>query len=140
MSKQKAQQPDLNRRRILRGMATAPVVMTLGDAHAQAVASNLACIGKNADILQADVVADPNITQTLPDTRWCAPLESLDATIPPDPVPFYTDAPASTALMTTTGAPDGSACVVYVDQTGTMQSLIPTDGSPVAASCYASFV
>jgi hypothetical protein len=145
MSKQKDMTPsqtDLARRRILRGMATTPVVMTLASGTARAAASSLVCIDNSASALQAQVVADNQITQVDPptDPRYCARINQLQPTTQPSG--FFDKGPG-TALMDETSDPANHACVIYVEHDGSTVTGISTDpssGSPITASCYTSFM
>lgn len=147
MSEHKEQQPDINRRRILRGLGGAPVIMTLSNGAHSAVASQLACIDKNASALQAGLDtagADAN-------GRYCVPSTdpSLRAIVPPRDGVYDTGdgTPVRSVPGDSIENPPGTItdysnqhCAFYVDQNGGFAGYTPAAGdAPVTASCYTSF-
>lgn len=135
-----------SRRQIIRGMASLPVVLTLSNAHAQAVASNLQCITKSASAVDALITetADAN-------DRNCIPADdpSLSGISPPRTDPLtgnpIRDTGPGTPVRTIPGGElnginyDAKSCVYYVDADGNPVGFSENAGLPTAASCYTSF-
>lgn len=134
------------RRRVIRGMAALPVMMTLMNGSARAADSNLVCIDKNAMTLEegldASNPADAN-------NRHCVLATDVTASQPAR-TGAYDQGPGTPVRFLPTDdvgginyvTPDQQACVVYVDATGNVTSFDSTSypaNSPVTGSCYASF-
>jgi hypothetical protein len=136
MSKQKEQQPDISRRRILRGMASAPVVMTLANGAQGATVSALDCR------------IDVNPAAPIPTSGG----ECLDSTsdvissgisLPGGGGTFLHEGAGSALRDIDSRIDEPNACVVYMDVNGNyvFASDNPTATQvPVTASCYTSFV
>lgn len=144
MSKQRDPQLDINRRRILRGMAGAPVVMTLANGAHGAATSSLVCIANNADALEAQLAAAfPPPDSPDANGRYCVDVGHADLM---NTEPFISGAkdlgPGTPIRTDATGSGtgyDNQWCVEYVDLTGAPKGYDSTTGVPVTASCYTSF-
>lgn len=134
------------RRQIIRGMAAAPVVLTLSNGHAQSVASNLRCITESATPGGIGT-PDTNNRICLPDSP---PVTDIGppSRIGPTGNPVQDTGP-TTAVRSVPGDVIGAedyraqSCVLYVDSNGNPVAPDPFDstagGIPTAASCYTSF-
>ena len=140
------QTADLSRRQIIRGMAASvPVVLTLSNAHAQAVASTLSCIDKSAQAVQAQVgSADANDRHCVPDTNPpVSPIVPARSDVTGNPIQ---DTGNGTPIRAVPGDNVGGidystqSCVYYVDLNGSPVGFSDNAGGvPTAASCYTSF-
>jgi len=129
-----------SRRKIVKGLAGLPAMVTLASGAANAATSSQ-CIVDNATALDAQVTAN---TGNPTPTRDCVavgtgPGEAYE--VPGSPAGVYETAPGTPMRML---APDNpgkdDACVVFVDEEATpLTHDINTVGDPVTSSCYTSF-
>lgn len=140
--------PAAERRKVIRGMAAVPVMMTLMNGSARAADSNLLCIDKNAAALEADLndTTSPNYNPPDDNFRRCVPEGDVTPSLPARPgahdtgggtaVRFFPDDQVGTIDY----ANPRQACVRYVDANGNPTTYDSRVGdSPVTGSCYASF-
>lgn len=147
------------RRKILKGLAGIPAVMTLGSGSAHAIASVYECAAPTAQLTDRlgnplEGAYTPNLNTDLSGNGTndadCVNLNSVDT--PPDGAPLeanvlYDNSGTTTVSPVRTRVDhDGNpanpdrACVVFVDADGQMFGNTQEPNTlPVTASCYVSF-
>lgn len=136
------------RRKIIKGLAGLPAVMTLGNVNAQAIASVYECAlkeGQNPLVVAGNQV---NLNTEIGnnggvDNADCVDIDELQS--PPAHAPTSTDLwdnSDDTLLSPVRQKPtvnSDQACVVFVDSNGTPGLTTTGSEVPVTASCYVSF-
>lgn len=146
------------RRKIIKGLAGLPAVMTLGSGTANAVASVYECAAASADV--TDRVGNPlelysptlntDLSGNTVNDADCVDFGTV--VTPPQGAPTQTNvlwdnsntltvSPVRTSVDTDLGpGTNDKACVVFVDANGqTVHSTQEANTLPVTASCYVSF-
>ena len=151
------------RRKLIKGLAGLPAVLTLGNGAHAAANSNIQCVSKEnpptVPETNTHYVNDvaPSLTPPLPENNnYCVEIADVEPAV--DAYgdlfrgPIYETAPGEATFerARTWDLVDGSwqqtdrACVVYVDVTSDPNNpqyflQRPNDGVPATTSCYASF-
>ncbi|GEM_PF-5780492 len=117
---------DTSRRRVIKAVAGAPVILTLANGAAQANTSSFQCMANGAGDAPADpVIQDPGAGNPNPDWVWNTPPDTIQVPDPNDPNNMLTK--------------EKWTLKRFVDNNGTVIETGNPSDTAVTVSCYASF-